>query len=121
MLEEYIALMKQTQEAETLKTVQEGYHGLLRNHPNAAGQFYGRSHGLLYVRISTINLDFRIVFSIWSIDDGDIVLLGPPESEKKAEARLDKCLEEITKFDGWIPTKEQVEETARNTGCYWNQ
>jgi len=94
--------------------------GLLRNHPNAADFFYDQSHGELSIRVRPAPSDFSASLMVHSIDDGSIVLLGPTESLEKAEKRALLLKAEVEEWGGWIPTKEQVEETARKTGCYWN-
>ena len=64
---------------------------------------------------------FMAMLSVWSIDDGSIVLMGPAETEEKAEKRVLLLKAEAERWGGWIPTEAQVDETTTNTGCWWNR
>lgn len=99
---------------------------LLRNRPDAANCFYARSHGDLSIRVrpgisSSEEKGYVANLMIHSVADNSIVLIGPVESKGKAGTRAIMLRAEAEEWDGWIPTKKQVEVAAEKTGCYWNR
>lgn len=122
----YDALMKQLKGFEEIVEENGHWTGLLKNHKDVPSFFYDQSHGCLFIHIHPVKAiggedAFSAELMVWSIDDGSIVLLGPPEPKEKAEKRLHLLIDEARSWDGWIPTEEQVKESAMKTGCYWNR
>lgn len=97
------------------------YTCLLKNHKNVPDCFYGMSHGELELRIFKRKDDYEVNLIINSIDDGSIVILGPPETQEKSNRRLEILKEYIRIWNKWIPTEEQVIEACNKSGCYWNR
>jgi len=121
---DYDALMKQLKGFEEIIQEKTGeWMALLKNHKDVPDSFYGQSHSSLCIRVSPAhqNFMFMAVLSVWSIDDGSIVLMGPAETKDKATNRVLRLKEEAEGWDGWIPTKEQVTESAQRAGCCWNR
>jgi len=119
----YGELMKQLKGFEEIVQEESGaWTALLKNHKDVPDAFYDMSHGSLYIRVQPGGPEmFMAMLSVWSIDDGSIVLMGPAETEEKAEKRVLLLKAEAERWGGWIPTEAQVDETTTNTGCWWNR
>lgn len=53
----------------------------------------------------------------YSIDDGDVPLIGPEETLEKATKRYERLLD-LT-YDMWmIPSREELEKLCQDTGLY---
>lgn len=119
---DYNACMAELKERETLvNTGPNEWHCWLKNHPNAADFFYGRAFGELLLSVRPTGDTYSVILSIWSIDDGSVIMLGPVEPEEKALKRAERLKPIVESWDGWIPTEAQVELACKESGLYWNR
>ncbi len=116
--ENYFEYMDKLKEFETIRNNKGKLTCLLKNHPNAADYFYERSYGYL-------TLDYTesryVMLSIASIDDSSLVFFGPTEGEQQGMVRIERILEVIKSWNGWIPTYEQSVDLEKTCGLYWNK
>lgn len=115
----YDDFMRFTKDLEILRFADNEYTCLLKNHPHAAGYFYGQSHGSLTMYYCQSM--HCVALHIHSTDDGSITFLGPDESEEDAEDRIHRLINEIHSWDGWIPNAKQCLDVEKQCGVYWNR
>ena len=120
---DYDELMEELKSFEEIIEEDGGWCALLKNHREPADSFYDQSHGDLSIRVqaSATKGEHTAMLSVHSIDDGSIVLIGPSETEEKAQRRVLLLKAKAESWGGWIPTVEQVGLAAVDTGCYWNR